>query len=277
MDVDEQGQRGDAGQERRGAVPHHAAHLVDAPQPLRRLEERARVGNAELVRAGQGLVAEDGAVHRAHDGLEDQPQRVERAAESGLEPRAVRRQPVLHSDRGQRLALEPRHPVEPRRVLHGRQEIPLPDRLLKVAEGPVLERLDGRVHPGVAGDQQDGHVEVSPADLPQELDAVDAGHVDVRQHDLVLVRVDEAERLPAVGRGVDLPAGLGQHGNQHLEHRRLVVHDQHPAAGAGRGRGGVRVRHRASFSARPRGPHRPARRARRGRGRGRKARSAGAA
>ncbi len=105
----------------------------------------------------------------------------------------------------------------------------------------MLERLHRGVHPRVARDQEHGHVEVAPTDLAQELDPVHARHVDVGEDDLVVVRVDEGERLPPVARGVDLPAGLRQHGAEHVQEIALVVHHQDAAAARRGGPFGVRT------------------------------------
>ena len=62
----------------------------------------------------------------------------------------------------------------------------------------------------------------------REVPAVELRHAEVREHDVERVR---AQRIRAGGttvRGDHVHAELGEHLDQHLEHRGLIVHDEHP-------------------------------------------------
>ena len=75
------------------------------------------------------------------------------------------------------------------------------------ALGPVDGRLE-RVHVGVSGQDDAGHVGAAPAQLLEQVDAGHARHALVGDHDVERHLLGDGERLVAGGGRVDLPALL---------------------------------------------------------------------
>ncbi len=93
----------------------------------------------------------------------------------------------------------------------------------------IVVRAEGREHGDVGRVRQ-------CADLPQDGQAVGAGHLDVQQDEVGAVRGDGHQGGAAVADGDDLDAGMG--GEDHPQagaHQLFVVDDDHPRrAGVGR-------------------------------------------
>jgi hypothetical protein len=100
------------------------------------------------------------------------------------------------------------------------------DGLGKVVHGPGLQGAHGRVHGGVAGDEDEpgirGHV---PGRL-QELHAVHALHLQVRDDAVELLAPQQLQGLLAVGRDVHVVALAAEHVPQVRPGDGLVVDDQ---------------------------------------------------
>ncbi len=101
-------------------------------------------------------------------------------------------------------------------------------RFLEVGEGAQLQALLPVLFAAVAGEHDDLDSRAALLDAPQHLQPVDAGHLEVEDHDIRLVLLHHLQgRLAVVGHGrADVthlqPFGKGLH------ELALVVHQQHP-------------------------------------------------
>ncbi len=160
-------------------------------QSLGGIEERARRGQAGLAAPHQRFMGVDLAVWPVDDRLVCHPQAAERAREAGLQLGVIAtpRTRVAAARVGavsQSFALQPSQRPEVGGPANRGELCLRVDRLDEVAEGAVLDRLDGSIDRWVDGDEQNGHVELALADHAQELDPGHDRHVDVRQNDVVL-------------------------------------------------------------------------------------------
>ena len=120
-----------------------------------------------------------------------------------------------------------------------RGELGEPERLLQEVVRAAVERADLALLVGVAGQDQDRHVEpaAQPAD---DLDAVDVGQPEVEDHEVGRLGRGQVDGLQPGG-GAEHPLALAlQRPAQGMEHLRLVVdHQDRPHApmlgGPGRG------------------------------------------
>ena len=71
--------------------------------------------------------------------------------------------------------------------------------------GEALEAV-ADVFGGEAGEEDDGEVEAVGLDVGQDVEAVDVGHLEVEEEEVVCTGLDQAERGGAVGGFVDLVA-----------------------------------------------------------------------
>jgi hypothetical protein len=78
----------------------------------------------------------------------------------------------------------------------------VPDGLVDEVRGPELQRFDCAVDIPMTGDDDDLAVRVPGFDVFQDLDAVHAGHFDVRDHDIRPLRFEGRDAFsPAAGAG----------------------------------------------------------------------------
>ena len=106
----------------------------------------------------------------------------------------------------------------------------------QVVEGPVLHRLDGRLHGGLAGEHDDRRRRGVLPQLLHRREAVHARHDDVEQDHVEGPLAQQPERLPAVGGHLDGEALAAELALEQPAERLLVVDDQdldHGAAAAG--------------------------------------------
>ena len=118
-------------------------------------------------------------------------------------------------------------------ALHGLEEFLQVDRLADEAVeagGGDLAAI-GRHHRGGERDDRDARASRIGAQLPQRLDAVDAGQLDVHQHEVGLLLDRQAHALLA-GHGLERVVALGlQHVARELHVLLVVLDDQDRAHG----------------------------------------------
>jgi hypothetical protein len=118
----------------------------------------------------------------------------------------------------------PAHADPLARPLQGDFENFVVDRLGDEIGGVVFEALDGKVHVAVAGEHDHFGVRAFGLDVPQELDAVHAGHFDVGQHDGRRELPEHPQGLrPVFGRR-DRVAGVREGDAEHRADPGLVIH-----------------------------------------------------
>ena len=166
---------------------------------------------------------------------------------SPREPRAIRRrrrcrqQGLLHAGRRLQALLHPcvgsrqlvGRALQGELRLHARQDDPEVDRLGHVIVRAELERGDDVLALVLGRGHNDRQVRrgVRLPDNPQHLEAVDTGHHDVQQHDVVLSLPDHVERrLTAVG-GVDRVSPSGEAAGEHVPVHLVVVDDEQVSDG----------------------------------------------
>ena len=88
------------------------------------------------------------------------------------------------------------------------------ERLLHVVEGADLHRLDRRAHRSERGHQDDGGRGMEGLGRLEHLEAVAAAHLEVAQDDVEVALVQPLDGRVAVGRLVELVAGLGERPDQ---------------------------------------------------------------
>jgi hypothetical protein len=130
----------------------------------------------------------------ARPALADEQDRRGRARRNPLQQGAQRlhrggvsHDPVQGKRLGMRLLEPPDLPPELgrfERLLHEQRDFVQVERLVRVVEGPLLHRLDGRLHAGNGRQHDDGHVGLAGLDLAQHLEAVGIGQPIVEQHEI---------------------------------------------------------------------------------------------
>lgn len=98
--------------------------------------------------------------------------------------------------------------------------------LRRYREGAVLEGLHRAVDGGIAGHEDHRHVEIELPHRLQELDTALAGHLDVRQDDVVRSGGEEAERLLRRRGGIHLDMRVAQQHGHGVAQQVVVVHQQ---------------------------------------------------
>ena len=100
------------------------------------------------------------------------------------------------------------------------------ERFADVVVGPQPHGVDGRFEAAVGGHHDDHDLLIVFLDLFQDLNAVDARHLDIEQHQIGLFLPNQAQRLFAVTGGNDLVALLLQILLQRPADQVFVVDDQ---------------------------------------------------
>ena len=104
------------------------------------------------------------------------------------------------------------------------------DRLEDVVARPRLQALDRRGHGAVAGEDDHRHVRRRRPHPPDELEAVGAGHAQVREHDVDGRPPEVGERVRHGSGRARVVAPRAQDLDERVPDVRLVLHHQHPAA-----------------------------------------------
>jgi hypothetical protein len=112
------------------------------------------------------------------------------------------------------------------RFLEGFFKEVVADRLGDEVGGVVLQAFDGEVHVAVAGDHDDLGFGVALLEAAQQGDAVQAGHLDVGEHDVRLLVVKNAQGLLAVFGGQNGVAAVGQRNTEDLADPFLVIYQK---------------------------------------------------
>ena len=119
------------------------------------------------------------------------------------------------------------------RAVHHVFEILAREGLDEVLEGAVREREPHGLERGVGRDHHDLDRRVGPLDVPEELEPVHLGHLDVHDHDVRLEPPQQVEgRAPVLCR-LDLVDGLQQHA-EGFPRSQLVVDYEHARERGGR-------------------------------------------
>ncbi len=101
------------------------------------------------------------------------------------------------------------------------------ERLGEVAEGPVVERIDGVLHGGVGGDDDDLHVGITVLGFGQDLEPRISRHIDVRDNQVDRESQEGIHRFPPiVGPSDPVAESLDPPGDQ-LQHIDFIFSDQH--------------------------------------------------
>ena len=226
------GNDGRDGLERPGGVRQRQDLLAAGGDQVveRALEHRQQPGHqrrlALLARSeGAVLVAQQHERGVALEALPHQPQDLVHEG-GGFQP--LQRQ-VADAEQDLHPALAPRQLLgEPGRQGHvpvpllpiaadpGQQLLDLADRerLRQVVVGAVPQTEDGGIHRRVAGDEHDGRLRLLALDGAQEVEAREAGHLDVGDHQIERLRRDQRQRLLGRGRLTDGAAVGGERGHQ---------------------------------------------------------------
>ncbi len=140
------------------------------------------------------------------------------------------------------LGRELAHLLDEPRDLAARAEVSLPaheramndvlevlarERLDEVLERTVRERVPDGLERGVGRDHHDLDRRVGALDVPEQLEPVHLGHLDVHDHDVRLEPTEQIKGRAAVLRRLDGVARLQQH-PQRLAGPQLVVDDEDP-------------------------------------------------
>ena len=216
-----------------GEGPLHVAEQLALQQRLR--QRRAVDGDH------RGVLAAAGVVERACDSLlagaalpgdQDRGVRIGHSLDElpdRLHRRALARDLADHAG-GVHLLSQASDLVAQGAVLHGTVERQGEgrhvERLGDEVVGPGPDGLDGRLHAAEGGDHHHRRVRSVGGDLRAQVDAVAATQVDVGDHDVELLGLEQPEGL--VGRGPRAArVALGrQLGHQRVTHLSIVVDDQ---------------------------------------------------
>jgi hypothetical protein len=105
------------------------------------------------------------------------------------------------------------------------------ERLGDVVERAQLEGFLGKGDVLVGGHHDDRDAATELADLPENLDPVEAGHPDIEQNQVDAAAANRAEGLGAAAGRLDGVTLRREILGQHLANGRLVIDDQDPAQG----------------------------------------------
>jgi hypothetical protein len=105
------------------------------------------------------------------------------------------------------------------------------ERLLQVVTGAFLQRLDGRLDGGVAGDHDDGRERIHDPRLLEDVEPAEARKDDVGDDDVEVLRLEAGQGLLGAAGGGDVVASYTEGRAEHLLHPELVVHDEDGGAG----------------------------------------------
>ena len=188
----------------------HVLGVEVADDRPRDLPEDRELGDAEGLLGGLGLLELPGlGGELAH--LLDEPRDLAAGAEVGL----------------------PAH----ERAMDDLLEILAREGLDEVLERSVRERVADGLERRVRRDHHDLDRRVGALDVPEQLEPVHLGHLDIHDHDVRLEPTKQIEGRASVLRRLDRVAGLEQH-PQRLAGTQLVVDDENaPERGGGRAHG----------------------------------------
>jgi len=102
------------------------------------------------------------------------------------------------------------------------------ERLGHEVVGARADRLDGELHRAERRDQDDRQLGPELEHAAAQLHAADVLHVDVADHDVDLVVLEDRERLRAGAGGERVEAAAAQAGGEQVPHALVIVDDQHP-------------------------------------------------
>ena len=100
------------------------------------------------------------------------------------------------------------------------------ERLVQVPEGAGAQRVDGMLDRVVAGHHDAGQVGVDFVDLPHQLEAADARHAHVAEHQIDRLGRDDGQRLAGVARAGDRVTAADEDALERAPIQLLVVDDQ---------------------------------------------------
>jgi hypothetical protein len=212
----------------RRSLADDATESRQGVEALGGVEHRARVGQRGLGAAKQRFVAEDAAIACAHDGLERNPEGIQRALEAHFEGKAIRGLARAGSEQRLRFTLGAREPVELRGTSDRLREVAEVERLDEVAERAVLDGIRGRRDRGRAGDEDHGQIAVVVTGGAQEIDTGEPGHLDVAHDRFESPRTDGVERGLALVVDDHLVARLAELPGERPPERLVVIDDHDP-------------------------------------------------
>ena len=137
-----------------------------------------------------------------NDGLIHHEELLERTIKSGLETRAISKVPILEPIGFKQLPANSSNSTQPNRERNRLAKHLGGHRLGEIAQGTMLHGRDCRTHAWCSGNEDYRDIEVTLADLPQQSNAVESRHADVRDH-----RIELPLREPT-DRGVAFLVGL---------------------------------------------------------------------
>ena len=183
---------------RRRGDAYGPPEFVHAVEALGGVDDGAGVRERRLARAEERLVAEHFAARPRDDGLVRHPERVERAAEAGHEPRSIADETIGAAREVERAPLGAREAMQADRVGRDAAEILAVDRLRQIAKSAVFDRGHRRLERRATGDEDDRDVEVVGADTLEKRDPAEPRHVDVAEDDVERAGFDGTDRGLAV-------------------------------------------------------------------------------
>ena len=82
--------------------------------------------------------------------------------------------------------------------------------------------------------RDDGEVDEPAPQRPNDLDPIEFGHEEVRDHQVHTLRLTQPKAVDAMARHQHLVPFIREGVLEHVPHRRLVIHDEHPGGRHGR-------------------------------------------
>ncbi len=195
---------------------------VHRDEALRAAWSKLVQGARNQLLAGAGLARDE---HGAH---------VRRKAADQPEHLLHRRAAAHHATELEPLrqvAFQGQHLAPLRRfIADGRQQLPQPlqiERLGEVIEGSELDRFDRAVDRRVAGHEDDLALRADVADRTKDVEARDAGHAQIEQHELSRAMTQLLHGVFAVGRRRDVESFGERDGTDQGKNRPVVIdHEQ---------------------------------------------------
>ena len=180
-----------------------APQLTRMNGPAARSEWRCKAAATSSLPVPLSPTISTGGVGRGGeaDRLEDLAHRGALAdrARARRRPRSEESPRLVAGSRPQRLDLEGQGTL-PQRPLQGQQDLVEVERLGQVVVGPAAHRLDRGGRAAEGGDDDHRQVGQRRPELGQHVQAVAAGHLEVKQHGVGASCGDPRQRLVAVGR-----------------------------------------------------------------------------